>query len=93
MKAAAVDKLNSNKASGLDRITVRELRHFARKAIRRLVQIFTAIIRPRYLPKLWKIATVIILAKPNPPPDEPNSYWPIFPLLVVSKPLEKLLHG
>lgn len=47
-------------------------------------------IRPSYSPILWKYSTIILILKPNKPPNCPSSYRPkIF--AIPSKILEKLL--
>jgi hypothetical protein len=47
--------------------------------------------RLEYVPRLWKVAEVIVIPKPGKPPHEAASYRPISLLPVMSKLFEKLL--
>jgi len=44
----------------------------------------------QYVPRLWKVAEVIMIRKPGKPPHEAASYRPISLLPVMSKLFEKL---
>lgn len=47
--------------------------------------------RLSYFPILWKNSTIILILKPNEPPNCPSSYRPISLLPILSKIFEKLL--
>lgn len=83
--------LSVKKAPGFDQITGEILRHLPKKAIVKLMHIMNAAFRMQYVPKLWKIAEVIMIPKPGKPPHEVSSYRPISLLPVLSKLFEKLL--
>jgi len=56
-----------------------------------LTHIYNAILRTEYVPKQWKQAQVIMLLKPEKPPEHVTSYRPISLLPSLSKLFEKLL--
>ena len=56
----------------------------------KLVQIFNAVIRLKYVPAQWKKAEIIVLLKPDKSPANPSSYRPISLLPVIGKLFEKL---
>ena len=60
-------------------------------AIVKLTNLINAAFQLRYVPRLWKVAEVLMIAKPGKPPQEATSYRPISLLPVISKPFEKLL--
>lgn len=85
-------EINPRKAPGYDLITGQILKHLPRKVIAKIAMIINAAFRLRYVPQLWKIAEVIMIAKPGKPPEKPESYRPISLLPVLSKLFEKLIH-
>ncbi len=66
------------------------LKELPRKGLVFLTYIFNAVLRLRYIPKLWKKAEVILVFKPGKSPDRPESYRPISLLPILSKLFEKL---
>lgn len=88
-----IDKeINPKKSPGYDLITGQVLREFPRKACVRITQIINAAFKLQYVPRLWKIAEVIMIQKPGQQPEELKSYRPISLLPVLSKLFEKLLY-
>ncbi|KAI5720084.1 hypothetical protein M8J77_001627 [Diaphorina citri] len=85
-------EINPKKAPGYDLITGQILRELPRKACIKITQIVNTCFRLNYVPQLWKIAEVIMIAKPGKPPEELTSYRPISLLPVLSKLFEKLLY-
>lgn len=82
--------IKPKKAPGYDLITGEVLRNLSSKAILKLTAIINASFRLRYVPNLWKVAEVIMIAKPGKPLHEANSYRPISLLPTMSKVFEKL---
>lgn len=83
--------INPKKAPGFDLITGEVLKQLPRKAIVKLTNLINASFRLKYVPKMWKVADVIMIPKPGKPPHDVTSYRPISLLPVISKLYEKLL--
>jgi hypothetical protein len=88
---AIKEQINPKKAPGYDLITGEILTQLPRKAIVKLTYLVNAAFRLKYVPKLWKIAEVLMILKPGKPPNEVSSYRPISLLPVISKLFERLL--
>lgn len=86
-----IDKLNVKKAPGYDLITNQIIKALPEKGLRKLLNIINASLRLKYVPMQWKVAEVIMIPKPNKPPNEKTSYRPISLLPSMSKVFEKLL--
>lgn len=82
--------LSLKKSPGYDLITGEVLRHLPRKAVVKLTTIINATFRLKHVPDLWKVAEVIMIAKPGKPVHEASSYRPISLLPILSKLFEKL---
>ena len=67
------------------------MKQLPRKAIVKLTTLIKTAFRLKYVPKLWKVAEVIMIPKPGKPPHEVTSYRPISLLPVILKLFEKLL--
>ncbi len=83
-----------NSSQKIKRTTAKEidgemLRQLPRKAIDKLTHIINAAFRLQYVPKLWKVAEVIMISKPGKPPNNITSYGPISLLPVMLKLFEK----
>ncbi len=90
--ATEIDKrLNPKKTPGVDEIAPSVLKELPRKAIYMITYIFNACLRLSYIPKCFKTAQVIMITKPDKPPEEVTSYRPISLLPTLSKIFEKLL--
>lgn len=85
------DNINPKKAPGFDLITGEVLKNLPRKAIVKLTTLINAAFRLKYVPRMWKVAEVIMIPKPGKPPHEVTSYRPISLLPIISKLFEKLL--
>lgn len=85
------NNISSKKSPGYDLITGEILKHLPRKAIVKLTRLINAAFILKHVPKPWKVAEVIMIAKPGKPPHEASSYRPISLLPVLSKLFEKLL--
>lgn len=83
-------KIKIKKAPGFDKISGLLLKNLPNKAIMKLVCIFNAVIKIKYIPQQWKIAEIFVLLKPDKSPAETSSYRPISLLPVISKLFEKL---
>lgn len=83
--------LENRKAPGFDLITGEVLKQLPKKPIVFLTMLFNAILRIYHYPKIWKISTICMIAKPGKPPTEPSSYRPISLLPILSKLFEKIL--
>lgn len=91
LKEVINKQLNSRKAPGYDLITGQIIKELPDKAIRKLLHIINATFRLRHVPSQWKVAEVIMIPKPNKPPNDKKSYRPISILPTISKVFEKLL--
>lgn len=85
------ENISTKKSPGFDLITGEILKQLPRKAIVKITYLFNASFRLKYVPKMWKIAEVLMLPKPGKPPHEVTSYRPISLLPVLSKLYEKIL--
>jgi hypothetical protein len=83
-------KTNSHKASGFDLVVDDILEHLPKKPIVLLTTIYNSMLRLCHYPIQWKIAEVIMIAKPGKPPTEASSYRPISLLPMMSKTFERL---
>jgi len=83
--------MNPKKAPEFDLITGEVLQQLPRKAIVKITNLINAVFRLKYVPRLWKVAEVIMIPKSGKPPREAASYRPISLLPVMSKLFEKLL--
>lgn len=82
--------INPKKAPGFDLITGEILKQLPRRGIVKLTNLFNAAFRLRYVPRIWKVAEVIMIAKEGKPPNEVSSYRPISLLPIIAKLFEKL---
>ncbi|KAL4119023.1 hypothetical protein QTP88_011896 [Uroleucon formosanum] len=87
----AIDKYPLKKSPGFDHITAEVARCLPKKAIIHLTHLFNSVLRLSYFPTLWKFSIVILVPKPNKPPDSISSYRPISLLPFFAKILERLL--
>jgi len=85
------NNINPKKAPGFDLITGELLQQLPRKAIVKITNLINAAFRLKYVPRLWKVADVIMIPKPGKPPHEAASYRLISLLPVMSKLFENLL--
>ncbi|GFT01572.1 probable RNA-directed DNA polymerase from transposon X-element [Trichonephila clavipes] len=85
------DKIKTNKAAGIDRITNRMLKHLPLVPIFELTNIITNIIKIGYFPIAWKTATVIPILKPGKDPTQAESFRPIALLSILGKVAEKII--
>ncbi|KAL4103299.1 hypothetical protein QTP88_018676 [Uroleucon formosanum] len=83
--------MSSFKSPGFDLITTNVANCLPNKAFILLTYIYNAILRLSYFPTLWKFSQIIMVAKPDKPPDLPKSYRPISLLLYFSKICERFI--
>jgi hypothetical protein len=74
----------------LDLITAEVARQLSKKAVIHLTDILNSILRLLYFPVQWKTSVIILITKPNKPPDIPTLYRPISLLPLFAKLSEKL---
>jgi len=86
-----IQKSSLNKSPGFDLITAEVARSLPKRAIVYISHIYNAILRLSYFPLLWKFSTIILVPKPNNPPDLLSSYRPISLLPFFAKILERLI--
>jgi hypothetical protein len=86
-----IKQLKSRKAPGMDNISNRALKLLPLPGIIHITCIYNSIIRYGYFPHQWKMASIIMIPKPNKPPEEVSSYRPISLLSAVSKIFERIL--
>lgn len=82
------ENIHSKKAPGFDLITGEVLKQLPRKAIVKLTNLVNAAFRLKYVPRLWKVAEVIMVSKQGKPPNDVSSCRPISLLPVMSKLLK-----
>lgn len=86
-----LSNLKIKKAPGYDLITPLMLKRLPRKAVVLLTTIINAILRTGHYPAQWKIAQILMIAKPGKQPNEATSYRPLSLLPIISKVFEKVL--
>lgn len=91
LKQEVKTNLSSRKSPGYDLITGQIIKALPEKGLRKLLHIINASFRLKYVPRQWKVAEVIMIPKPNKPPNDKKSYRPISILPMMSKLFEKLL--
>jgi len=82
--------MNPRKAPGIDEITANIFKELPKKGIVMLTYLFNASFRLKYVPSCFKVAEIIMIKKPDKPPNEVKSYRPISLLPLISKLFEKL---
>lgn len=88
--ANTIKQLKLKKSPGYDLITPKCLKELPKKGITFLTHLINAILRMRYFPPQWKVATIIMINKPGKPEHQVTSYRPISLLPITSKLFEKL---
>ena len=83
-------KLSETKAPGFDLISTEVLQIIPHKLVVEITLLFNACIRIKYSPAYWKVAGVIMIAKPGKPSHNVSLYRPISLLPMLSNLLEKL---
>lgn len=89
--ASEIKLLKDGKSPGYDSINSVLLKNLPKKGVVAVVNIINACLRLNHFPGHWKIAQVIMLPKPNKPPNEVTSYRPISLLPLIGKLFEKIL--
>jgi hypothetical protein len=79
------------KATGMDLITPKMFKELPQKGTILLTYLFNAILRHQYWPHKLKLAEIILIPKPGKDPKEVKAYRPLSLLLIIAKPLEKLI--
>jgi hypothetical protein len=77
------NNINPKKVEGFDLITGEVLQELPRKAIVKITNLINAAFRLKYVPRLWKVAEVIMIPKPGKPTHKAASYRPISLLPVM----------
>ncbi|KAL4121711.1 hypothetical protein QTP88_014171 [Uroleucon formosanum] len=86
-----IKKILTKKSPGHDLITNYIVKNLPRKAIVYISHLYNAILRLSFFPNTWKHSIVILILKPNKPPENPASYRSISLLATFSKIIEKIL--
>uniref|UniRef100_A0A2S2P0Y0 RNA-directed DNA polymerase from mobile element jockey n=1 Tax=Schizaphis graminum TaxID=13262 RepID=A0A2S2P0Y0_SCHGA len=86
-----IKKLPTRKAPGHDLISNFIVKNLPNKAVLFLTLIFNSLLRLSYFPSIWKHSNIILISKPDKPPQLPTSYRPISLLPTFSKMFEKIL--
>lgn len=84
-------QMDPKKAPGHDKITGKMVKELPPSAIRRLAQLFNAILRTGHFPETWKLSTVTMIPKPGKDITKIASYRPISLLPTLSKLFEKIV--
>ena len=85
-----IKTIKPTKAPGYDLITGQILRELPENALRLITAIFNCVMLNGCFPGQWKIAQIILIAKPGKPMHDVKSYRPISLLPVLSKVFEKI---
>ncbi|KAL4125770.1 hypothetical protein QTP88_010010 [Uroleucon formosanum] len=88
-----ISNCSRKKSPGFDLKTANVANCLPNKAFILLTYIYNAILRLSYFPTLWKFSQIIMVAKPDKPPDLPKSYRPISLLLYFLKICERAKHS
>ncbi|GBN45511.1 putative RNA-directed DNA polymerase from transposon X-element [Araneus ventricosus] len=80
-----INKLKKGKSPGPDKITNQMIQRMPIKSLIRLTQIINGILKLKYFPNEWKLATIVPIIKPGKNPQDPSSYRPISLLSALSK--------
>lgn len=83
--------LKNGKASGIDLIDNRPLKHLPDLALRLMVIIFNSCLAMSYFPKRWKQSFMTCICKPGKPKDKVSSYRMISMLPTPGKLLERFI--
>lgn len=86
-----IQEISPKKAPGYDLISGKILQELSLKSLKAITQIYNAILRTEYFPCQWKVAQIIMIAKPGKNPCDLTSYRPISLLPVLSKLIEKII--
>lgn len=87
----AAKRLPPRKSPGLDNIPGDILKTVVEIWPQQLLETFNACLSKGEFPTPWKRQRLVLIPKPNKPPDDPSSYRPLSILDVIGKLLEKLL--
>jgi hypothetical protein len=79
------------KITRFDLITTEIASKLPKKTLLLLTYIYNSMLRLTYFPILWKFSIIVMIPKPNNPPDSPESYRPISLLPLLSKIFKKLV--
>lgn len=74
-----------------DNIPNPALKHLPKVAIIKWTQIYTSYLRISYFPFHGKKVTIVMILKPGKDHGRPENYRPIYLLINVSKPFERIL--
>lgn len=83
--------LNPKKSPGFDLITGQVIKNLPTNGLLMLRLLINASLRLTHFPDSWKVAEMIMFAKPGKAPTDIKSYRPISLLPIMSKLFEKLL--
>jgi hypothetical protein len=89
--ALSINKNNTKKAPGCDKITGFALLHSPPLLLDHILLIFNSIMLVQYFPAAWKESEICLILKPRKPPTQVTSYRPISLLPILSKLFERLL--
>ena len=89
----ALKHLRHGKAPGPDNMHAEFLLHAGDHAKEWLRKFCNKCLQTCKLPRIWRMATVIAILKPNKPKDDPKSYRPISLLCIPYKIVERLIYN
>ena len=88
---SAIKTLKAGKAPSSDNLHPEFFLHLDHPCLEWVWKLLLYSLQSNKLPKIWKIAKVVAVLKPNKPADAPGSYCPISLLCVAYKLFEKLV--
>lgn len=78
------------KVAGLDVVMAKMLKELPQRTVLMLTYLFNTVLRLQHIPKVWKIAKIILIPKPGKPLEDLKSHRSISLLPTISKLSEKL---
>ena len=85
--------VNTSKARGFDRISGRMLKDTANTFVPIITELFNSSLKSGIVPQKWKISSVVPIPKSHNNNENPNNYRSISLLPIISKLLERHVHG
>ncbi|CAG7729988.1 unnamed protein product, partial [Allacma fusca] len=88
---AAIRSAKNQKAAGVDKMYVEQIKHFGPKTVTWIQELHNTCVETSKIPRSWRQAHVIAIQKPDKDPDDPKSYCPILLLCHLYKIFERVV--
>ncbi len=90
---AIAGKIKSSKAPGIDGIPNRALKEAMNLKPHIFAKMYNACLKEGIFPDPWKVQRLVLLPKPNQPPEEASSYRPLCMLDTIGKVYESIVRN